>query len=51
MGPLVLIGVEVRPCFGGLTFKNRGQLGSRYVYVYIPGNSAIVPFLGWLSDP
>ena len=21
-----------RPCFGGLTFKNRGQLGSRYTY-------------------
>ena len=20
-----------RPCFGGLTFKNRGQLGSRYI--------------------
>ena len=26
---LVLIGN--RPCFGGLTFKNRGQLGSRYM--------------------
>ena len=24
-----------RPCFGGLTFKNRGHLGSRYVYIYI----------------
>ena len=23
------------PCFGGLTFKNRGQLGSRYIYIYI----------------
>ena len=21
-----------RPCFGGLTFKNRGHLGSRYIY-------------------
>ena len=21
-----------RPCFVGLTFKNRGQLGSRYIY-------------------
>ena len=24
-----------RPCFGGLTFKNRGHLGSRYIYIYI----------------
>ena len=24
-----------RPCFGGLTFKNRGHLGSRYTYIYI----------------
>ncbi len=23
------------PCFGGLTFKNRGYLGSRYIYIYI----------------
>ena len=23
-----------RPCFGGLTFKNRGHLGSRYIYFY-----------------
>ena len=23
-----------RHCFGGLTFKNRGQLGSRYIYIY-----------------
>ena len=23
------------PCFGGLTFKNRGQLGSRHIYEYI----------------
>ena len=23
------------PCFGGLTFKNRGHLGSRYVYLYL----------------
>ena len=22
-------------CFGGLTFKNRGQLGSRYIYICI----------------
>ena len=22
-----------RPCFGGLTFKNRGHLGSRYIYL------------------
>ena len=21
--------------FGGLTFKNRGQLGSRYIYIYV----------------
>ena len=27
----VLIGK--RPCFVGLTFKNRGQLGSRYIYI------------------
>ena len=24
-----------KPCFGGLTFKNRGHLGSRYIYMYI----------------
>ena len=24
-----------RPCFGGLTFKNRGHLGSRYIYIYV----------------
>ena len=24
-----------RPCFGGLTFKNRGHLGSRYIYIYM----------------
>ena len=24
-----------RPCFGGLTFKNRGQLGSRYINIYV----------------
>ena len=29
MEPLVL---EVRPCFGVLTFKNRGHWGSRYQY-------------------
>ena len=23
-----------RPCFGGLTFKNRGYLGSRLLYIY-----------------
>ena len=23
-----------RPCLGELTFKNRGHLGSRYVYIY-----------------
>ena len=29
---LVLIGKGMkRPCFGGLTFKNRGHLGSRYI--------------------
>ena len=28
-GPLFWL--EFRPCFGGLTFKNRGQLGSRYL--------------------
>ena len=31
MGPLVLL--EKGPCFGGLTFKNRGHLGSRYIYI------------------
>ena len=30
-----LVWLEFRPCFGGLTFKNRGQLGSRYMYIYI----------------
>ena len=24
---------EKRPCFEGLTFKNRGHLGSRYIYI------------------
>ena len=24
--------MEFRPCFGGLTFKNRGQLGSRSIF-------------------
>ena len=23
-----------RPCFGGLTFENRGHLGSRYIYTH-----------------
>ena len=23
-----------RPCFGGLTFKNRGHLGFRYIYIF-----------------
>ena len=23
-----------RPCFGGLTFKNRGHWGSRYIYIF-----------------
>ena len=23
------------PCFGGLTFKNRGHWGSRYIYIYL----------------
>ena len=27
-----LFWMEFRPCFGGLTFKNKGQLGSRYIY-------------------
>ena len=30
---LVLIGK--RPCFGGLTFKNRDHLGSRYLDIYL----------------
>ena len=34
-GPLFWL--ECRPCFGGLgPFKNRGQLGSRYIYHWIP---------------
>ena len=33
MGPLVLI--EKGLVFGKLTFKNRGQLGSRGIYIYI----------------
>ena len=24
-----------RPCFGGLTFKNRGHVGSRYIYIFL----------------
>ena len=24
-----------RPCFGGLTFKNRGHWGSRYIEIYL----------------
>ncbi len=31
---LVLIGISAL-LWGGLTFKNRGQLGSRYIYIYI----------------
>ena len=30
-----LFWLEFRPCFGGLTFKNRGHLGSRYIYVCV----------------
>ncbi len=26
-----------RPCFGGLKHQNRGQTGSRYIYIYIEG--------------
>ena len=26
--------LEFRPCVEGLTFKNRGHLGSRYIYIY-----------------
>ena len=38
-----------RPCFGGLTFKNRDHLGSRYIYIYIylsslTGFCPLVPF-------
>ena len=33
MGPLVLSGKGV--VSGGLTFKNRGHWGSRYIYIYI----------------
>ena len=44
-GPLFWL--EFRPCFGGLTFKNRGQLGSRYIYIYIVWNVTVIrhPFL------
>ena len=28
----LLFWLEFRPCLGGLTFKHRGQLGSRYAY-------------------
>ncbi len=27
--------LEFWPCFQGLTFKNRGHLGSRYIYIYV----------------
>ena len=27
--------LEFRPCFGKLTFKNRGHWGSRYIYIYV----------------
>ena len=38
-----------RPCFGGLTFKNRGHLGSSYIYciyiyIYIPGTLSNIKF-------
>ena len=35
-----------RPCFGGLTFKNRGHLGSRlYIYIlYIVGTWILVAY-------
>ena len=33
-GPLFWM--EFGPCFGGLTFKNRGHWGSRYIYIYMP---------------
>ena len=38
---------EFRPCFGGLTFKNRGHLGSSYIYciyIYIPGTLSNIKF-------
>ena len=28
-----LFRLEFRPCFGGLTFKNRGHWGSRCIYI------------------
>ncbi len=30
-----LFWLEFGSCFGGLTFKNRGQLGSRYMYILV----------------
>ena len=41
------------PCFGGLTFKNRGQLGSRYIFIYtqiIYKKGIISTILFWLWD-
>ena len=35
------------PCFGGLTFKNRGQLGSRYLIVGISIFTIILPLKSW----
>ena len=34
MGPFILLGKCLVLNFGGLTFKNRGQLGSRYLLFY-----------------
>ena len=30
---MTLVLLEKGPCFGGLTFKNRGHLGTRYIYI------------------
>ena len=37
-----------RPCFGGMTFKNRGRLGSRHMYIHITssGSGSVGVFSG-----
>ena len=47
-GPLFWL--EFRPCFGGLTFKNRGQLGSRYRDPVTHSDISSIPcWIGWIG--
>ena len=46
-----LFWLEFRPCFGGLTFKTRGQLGSRYMYICGPSVIALyLDSIGWSKN-